>query len=443
VIPPVKTTSPILTADYPMFPSVLQNVSIANVTVTSPSNTLVQAWEGNLSLKTGQIASSISRSLPALVYEPGWLNFSQSTGHVYQLVSIDDLDRRIEINGQGKIFITDAYIITNHMPQAASSIYLNLPMGARNVTAYDPQGNSLATILVNQTTTTYGVSPESPLEPKNSTQFTLDYSLLPTNYISETGTDRFDLNIPVTTQLDSVVGKLTFEVSLPEGASIKDYPSIKGYDLRSGPLEQEIVLTAYNVSSFNNINLHMSFVYSIFWASFYPTLWVTTIVAIGLVLAMFWRAPKPTLRTPRQSVVAKPQTLKGLVSSYEERTKALLEIESLEQQAQKGRLPRRRYKVRKRMLESQISRLDRELVDLKQRAKSMGPRYAEILKDVEIAEAELEGIEVEERRAMARYRAGAYTLDAYRRMQEQYNKRREKAKETIEGALLRLSEGIT
>jgi chromosome segregation ATPase len=94
------------------------------------------------------------------------------------------------------------------------------------------------------------------------------------------------------------------------------------------------------------------------------------------------------------------------------------------------------------MLESQIYRLDRELVDLKQRAKSMGSRYAEILKDLEIAEAELEGIEVEERRTMARYRAGAYTLDAYRRMQEQYNKRRERAKATIEGALLRLSEGI-
>jgi hypothetical protein len=329
------------------------------------------------------------------------------------------------------------------MSQAASSIYLNLPKGARNVTAYDSQGNSITTILVNQTTNTYSLSPASSIEPGNSTQFTLNYFLLPANYISKTGNNGFDLNIPVTAGLDSVVGKLTFEISLPEGASIKDYPNIKEYDLQNDALEQEIIVTAYNASSFNNINLHMSFVYSIFWASFYPTLWMTTIVAIGLVLAMFWRAPKPTTPMPRPSVVAKPQTLKVLVSSYEERTKALLEMESLERQAQKGRLPRRRYKVRKRMLESQISRLDRELIDLKQRAKSMGPRYAEILKDVEIAEAELEGIEVEERRAMARYRTGAYTLDAYRRMQEQYNKRREKAKETIEGALLRLSEGIT
>jgi hypothetical protein len=443
-VPPKYTTVPILTVDYPMSPSLPQNISLVNVTVASPPNTIVEA-QTNVSARyvTPQVASWISRSLSTLTYAPGWLNFSESTSSTYQLVTVDNLDRHIEINGLGNIFITDTYDVTNHMSQAEPSIYLSLPTGASNVTAYDSEGNSIATILVNQTTATYSVSPASSLEPGNSTQFTLNYFLLPTSYISKTGTSGFDLNIPVTASLGSVVGKLTLEISLPEGTSIKDYPSIKGYNLQNDALKQEIVVTAYNVSSFNNINLHMSFIYSIFWASFYPTLWMTTIVAIGLVLAMFWRAPKPTIRRPRPSVVAKPQTLKGLVSSYEERTKALLEMESLERQAQKGRLPRRRYKVRKRMLESQISRLDRELADLKQRAKSMGPRYAEILKDVEIAEAELEGIEVEERRAMARYRAGAYTLDAYRRMQEQYNKRREKARETIEGALLRLSEGIT
>jgi len=194
---------------------------------------------------------------------------------------------------------------------------------------------------------------------------------------------------------------------------------------------------------YNNIDFHLSFAYSFFWASFRPTLWMTAIVLVGLAIAMFWRSASPLGSVPSGGPAVKPLSLKALVASYEERTKALLELDSLERQAQKGRLPRRRYKVRKRMVESQISKLDRELVDLKQKAKSMGPRYAEILKDLEIAEADLEGIEAEERRAAARYRAGAYTLDAYRRMQAQYNERREKAKTTIDGALLRLSEGIT
>jgi len=445
--PRTNVTEPILTINYPAFPSLLQNVSLANVTVITPPNTIYQTSSpsSNLTFKevlgTRQVVSAISRPLPALTYAPGWLNFSESTGSVYQLITIDDLERHAEIDGQGNIFITDAYTVTSHLSQAAPSMYVSLLTGAGNVTAYDSHGDSLATTIVNKTTATYSLSFGVSLELGNSTQFTLNYLLLSGNYTDKTGNSGFDLNIPVTKGLDSVIGKLTLKISLPEGASIKEYPNLN-CDLQNNAFQQEITLTVYNVSSYNNIDLHLPYVYSVFWASFRPTLWMTAIVAVGIVVALFWRAQRPTAPISVPSVATKPQSLKALVSSYEERTKALLELESLERQAQKGRIPRRRYKVRKRMLESQIYRLDRELVDLKQRAKSMGSRYAEILKDLEIAEAELEGIEVEERRTMARYRAGAYTLDAYRRMQEQYNKRRERAKATIEGALLRLSEGI-
>jgi chromosome segregation ATPase len=163
---------------------------------------------------------------------------------------------------------------------------------------------------------------------------------------------------------------------------------------------------------------------------------------IAVAVALVWQRSKPTLALSAPRVTSKPQILKSVVSSYEERTRILRELESIERQVQKGKLPRRRYKVRKRMLESQMTRLDRELVDLKQRVKSVGPKYTEILRELDIAEAELEGVEAEEKRVEARYRSGNLTLDAYRRLQDQLNKRREKAKTTIDGALLRLSEGI-
>jgi len=169
---------------------------------------------------------------------------------------------------------------------------------------------------------------------------------------------------------------------------------------------------------------------------------MTALVAIGLAIALVWQRPKPSVPSPMAGVAVRPQTLKSIVSSYEERTRILRELESIDRQVQRGKLPRRRYKIRKRMLESQLSRLDREMVDLKQRVKSVGPKYAEILKDLDIAEAELEGIEAEAKRVEARYRSGAITLDAHRRIQDQLNKRRERAKTVIDGALLRLSEGI-
>jgi hypothetical protein len=427
---------------YPVLPSLLQNVSVANVTVTTPANTVLEANSGKLSfwknVGNSQVANWTTRSLPALANSPGWFNFSVSTGYVYQLITIDDLERQIGIDGQGNVLVTDAYTVTSQMNQSVSSMQLSLSAGASSVTAYDVWGDSLAPALVNKTTTTYSLSFVVPLQPGNTTQFTLNYHL-PSNYVSKTGNE-FDLNLPITNSLDSIVGKLTYKISFPEGASIEQYPSVKGYVLQKGALQQEILLTAYNVSSYNNLNLEATYIYSVFWFSFLPTLWMSVFVGAGVVVALIWGRPKLSLPSTAPRVAAKPQTLKSIISSYEERARISRELESIERQVQKGRMPRGRYKMRKRMLESQLNRLDRELVDLKERVKSVGPKYAEILKDLDIAEAELEGVEAEAKRVEARYKSGSLSLDAYRHQQDQLNKRREKAKTTIDGALLRLGE---
>jgi hypothetical protein len=351
---------------------------------------------------------------------------------------MDNLARQVEIGGQGNIFVTDTYTVTSHVPQAVSSMQLSLSAGASSVSAYDVWGNSLAPTLVGKNTTTYSLGLVVPLQPSNSTQFTLNYHL-PSNYVSKMGSE-FDLNLPITSSLDSIVGKLTYKISFPEGASIEQYPSIKGYELQKRALQQEIIFTAYNVSSYNNLDLKATYAYSIFWFSFLPTLWMSAFVGIGVVIALIWERPKLSLPSTAPRLAAKPQTLKSIVSSYEERARISRELESIERQVQKGRMPRGRYKMRKRMLESQFNRLDRELVDLKEGVESVGPKYVEILKDLDIAEAELEGVEAEARRVEARYKSGTLSLDTYRHQQDQLNKRREKAKTTIDGALLRLGE---
>jgi len=436
------STTPVSTMYYPAFPSLLQNASVANVTVVAPPGQSYDIGSPDLHVRSAsaQVANLTVNSLSALTNAPGWLNFSASTqtGSAYQSIAIDNLERQIGIDGQGNVFVTDTYTVTSHMTSAVSSMQLNLLPGALNVAGYDVWGNSIAPLLTQMNTTTYSLSLVVPLQPGNSTQLTLNYHL-PSNYLSKTA-DKFDLNFPVTNSLDSIIGKLTLKISFPEGASIEQYPSIKGYELQKGALQQKILLTAYNVSSFNNLNLHATYTYSVFWFSFLPTLWMSALASVGVAIALIWERPRLSLPSAAPRVAAKPQTLKSIVSSYEERARIARELESIEHQVQKGRMPRARYKMRKRMLESQLERLDRELVDLKESMKSVGPKYAEILKELDIAEAELEGIEAEAKRVEARYRSGTLSLDAYKHQEDQLNKRREKAKTTIDGALLRLGE---
>jgi len=447
-VPAKNVTEPVLTLDFPMYPSLPQNASSLNVTVFCPPNTSFET--GNFPIypdvrgdvDKGLVLVHTRPFLQESTYFIGWMNFT-SPDNIYRVAAIDELDRRVEIDGWGNIFVTEDYAITSWMQQLLTGMRVSLLQGANNVSAWDAKGKTISASLADKNTTTYTISFGVALNQGDSLKFKLTYYLPSTNYLTETGMGNFDLNFPTAKNLKRVTGKLTQTISLPEGASIKEFtaPNIKEYDLQKGALQEEILFTTYNASLFNNLGFHITYGYSPFWASFRPTLWVTAIVSIAAVIALIWKAPKPIAPVALPGIGAKPQTLRAIISSYEEKTKILTELDSLERQAQKGRLPRRRYKVRRRMLESQLSRLNRDLVDLKQKAKSAGPKYIDIVKELEIAEAELEGIEVELRRTESRYRRGELSLDAYKRLQDQSNKRKERAKTIIEGALLRLSEG--
>jgi len=444
-----NVTEPVLTLDYPAYPSLPQNASSVNVTIVCPpkapfvdGNPSTFSIGGNL--EKGQILSLTKSPLEKLTNFIGWMNFT-SQDNTYRVVTIDALERRIEIDGWGNIFVTEDYTVTSQMQQQLTGMRIRLLEGANNVSAWNLQGKAITAALADKNTTTYSVDFGLALNRGNSTKFKLTYYLPGTYYLTETTPGDFNLNFPTTKNLNRVARKLTTSITFPEGASLKQstLPGTGDYVLQKGALSEKILFTAYNVSLYNNMNLTMEYSYSLLWASYRPTLWMTALVAIGCVVALIWKAPRAAVPAPLPGVGVKTHVLRDIVSFYEERKRILRELDSLDNQMQKGRLPRARYKARRRMLESQLSRLNRDMVDLKQKVKSASPKYADIVKDLEVAEAELQGVEAEARRVTAQYRRGEISLETYKRLQDQYNKRREKAKTIMDGALLRLSEGAT
>ena len=110
---------------------------------------------------------------------------------------------------------------------------------------------------------------------------------------------------------------------------------------------------------------------------------------------------------------------------------------------QKGKIPRRKYKVRRETLEGRLSMLSRDLTDLKEKLRRTGARYAGIIGQIEVTETELEGLETDIKRVENRYRQGEISKGAYLRLIEEYHRRRERARVTIDGVLLRLKEEIS
>jgi len=64
------------------------------------------------------------------------------------------------------------------------------------------------------------------------------------------------------------------------------------------------------------------------------------------------------------------------------------------------------------------------------------------MRQIEAAETELEGAEAAIRRIEVRYRHRELSTETYRTQIAEYNRRRERAKTTIDGVLLRLREEI-
>jgi chromosome segregation ATPase len=175
----------------------------------------------------------------------------------------------------------------------------------------------------------------------------------------------------------------------------------------------------------------------LFWSSFYPTVWIGIVVVAASVLSFFWKAPKLSV----SQVIAVPtKDLKSFVDSYEEKARIKSELESLEERLQKGKIPRRRYKVRRRMLEGRLSALSRTLSSLSATIRSAGSQYAGMMRQIEVAEANLEGAGRDMQRVESRYRRGEISKGAYGKLVDEYKSRIEEAEATIDGVLLRLRE---
>ncbi|MEM2987583.1 MAG: hypothetical protein QXK26_00910, partial [Candidatus Bathyarchaeia archaeon] len=165
----------------------------------------------------------------------------------------------------------------------------------------------------------------------------------------------------------------------------------------------------------------------------------------GCTIIAIWKrpkAPEAAVEAPTVAVRLSPEMLRRFVKSYEEKRRITSDIKSLEVAVSKGRIPRQRYKVQRKTLETRLAALSRSLDDLKLKLRSAGGRYAELMHQLEVAETELNEVESNIRSIEARHRKGDLTLEAYRKLFADYESRREKAETTISGILLRIREEI-
>ncbi|MEM2643042.1 MAG: hypothetical protein QXO34_02735 [Candidatus Bathyarchaeia archaeon] len=414
------------TLDFPAYPSLTVNASSCNASVVLPSGAKFLSGTGTVNVTN----YSVNKPLPQFTYEPANLTFQLTTSDI-QLFTVMEFKREINVGSMGEIIVSDSYYIRNDSPQQMTSVKVAIPPNASSVWVEDEFGRKGKITLDT-------VSLTLPVESGKSTRFIVRYNL-------PKGT-----SFTFFQEINYYIEKASVTITLPEGAKITNLSlnsvlPIDTFGTSRDIFQEKVTVSKQGVLSLDNFTLELAYEYNPLWLAFRPTLWIWAIAILGCAIVAVWRrpkAPEAVVAVPTVAVRLSPETLRKFVESYEEKRRITSDLKSLEVAVSKGRIPRQRYKVQRKTLETRLAALSRSLDDLKLKLRSAGGRYAELMHQLEVAETELNEVESNIRSIEARHRRGDLTLEAYRKLLADYESRREKAETTISGILLRIREEI-
>jgi predicted nucleic acid-binding Zn-ribbon protein len=227
-------------------------------------------------------------------------------------------------------------------------------------------------------------------------------------------------------------------VFLPEGAEYQA-ASETPYEVQKSGFSENIEFLEANVTQINEPTITLQYQYFILWAAFRPALWTGTAVIIFLVLFFARRLSKPSAAVVAGASFT-PSLLRDFVNRYEEKRRLRSELETMEDHVEKGKLSRRRYRLRKSSIDDHLSRLEKDLSGLRKKIATAGGQYSERIRHLETAEAEIETLKKDIERAKMRFLRKEITAEAYRKLLEEYSRMKERAENTMEEVLLRLRE---
>jgi len=431
--------------DLPVYPSLAQEVSSCKTTLILPSdaNIISSAHPFNQTT-SGVFTLPLKEPLDAFTSETDTINFTPID--TLSLLEVNEVKRDIVLDEWNELFVSDLYTITNKATNETSTLWVPLPQNASDVNAKDDLGNELTFTTKSVSGAIKATITLKTAIQQNQTAYVLVAFKLPWNQIRESGWSDFSLNLELFKPMNLTVRKLTVSIDLPEGAKFTGFQSsneaIQPNIVQTGIYKETPTFTLSNVSSYQDLDFTVKYSLVIFWSSFRPTLWTGALVAVIAAVAFLWQIRRVPVSVPT-ALPIRSEELRNYVRTYEEERKILQERESLEVQARKGKIPRRLYRVRSRTLESRLSVLSRDLATLREKIRAAGPRYAEMMRQIEVAETELQGVEADIRRTEVRYRRGEISAAAYHKLLEDSYRRRDRAKTNIDGVLLRLREEIS
>ena len=343
------------------------------------------------------------------------------------IIELVEVERKIMLDQSGSISLYNAYVIDN-AGFWIENIQLGFPEGATDISVRDEMG----ILTKSEIGSMLNVTLRSTAATNETITLYVLYNLPWSSHVSQANGVDFALQFSFFEEFNSTIGTLNVDITLPTGAKFQSSSPLEPTSTEDG-----LSFSFTDVEPSDDLSFTINYKYNVFWASFYPTIWMGIIAAVAAGFLFLRGAPQaisaPTIQVPSKE-------LNSFIDSYEEKASIKSEIELLETRLKKGKIPRRRYKVRKKMLDSRFATVSRNQTALGEKIRRSGSKYAKMMREIEVAEANLEGAERDMQRVKARYSRGEVSKGAYGKLLEEYKARIEAAEATIDGVLLRLRE---
>ena len=445
----ITGTYTVFNLDIPIYPAFTKDTAKCNVTITlpeTPSSISVAKDDG-----TVDTANFVKENLPAFTYSPAVATFTLDTG-ILQMIDITKLNRQITASPAGEVTVSDSYRIVNNSTVGISSLGVGLPLDASNIAVKDEFGRILTTAVQTSSGNTQLVNVTfiSPLDSGVSTRFTAEYGLPSASEHN----GRFTFDFYLFPDFNYYVDEVTVTFVPPEGARFLS-PQFSSLD-SSSSLNREIFQETFSINRegvsyvdtavpSENV-FQVTYDYNSLWLSFRPTLWVWALAVVGCTILAVWRRPKtsaaPRIVVSKGSAELRPDHVRAFIDAYEEKSRLTSELKSLEVRAQKGKIPRRRYKVQLGSLTGRSDALSKNIAGLKGILRGAGGVYADLVRQLDLAETELDEVETGMSTVEAGHVRGELSLEEYKKALADYERRKEKAETTVNGIMLRLREEI-
>ena len=347
---------------------------------------------------------------------------------------IDTINREIALDPREILHVTNAYSITN-LGDEINTTEFDFPEDVYDIKVRDDMGN----LEFSEGTETLRVSLRRTVLANETLMIFISYHLPWESYITQQNGMEYKLRSTFYENFNFSIKELAVSVKLPEGANFQSSTPVDPNSTEKSGIQDTVTFVFSDVTPSEDLNFEINYRYLLFWSSFYPTLWVGALVVVVSAFAILWKAPKPSAA---MIVQVPPDDVKSFVDAYEEKTRIKSQLESMESRLHKGKISRRRFKVRKKMLDGRLSTISRDLSSLHDKIRAAGPKYANMMRQLEVAETNLEGAERDIQRVEVRYRRGEVSKGAYGKLIDEYKHRRDEAEATIDSVILRFRDEL-